>query len=142
MLHEAEEGSHVIFDLSEEFPELFAQLSKKRRSQFQRDLRALQSRYRMQEVEIAPDGAAFTEFAALHSQQWQAVGRGGHFSDWPGSEAFYHDLADRIATDPPMRLYTLIGTTGPLAMQFALIGGSAAQWRLPARCLDPKPRNG
>lgn len=137
-LHEAREGSHVIFDLPGEFSAWFARLSKKRRSQFQRDLRALQNHYGMQEAEIVPDKAAFTEFVSLHSQQWQAVERGGYFSDWYGSEAFYYDLADCTAMEPPMRLYALAGATGPLAMQFALIGGSTAQWRLPARCLDPE----
>jgi CelD/BcsL family acetyltransferase involved in cellulose biosynthesis len=137
-LHEERDGSHVIFDLPRDFPTWLALLSKKRRSQFQRDLRALQVRYGMQETDIVPDGAAIGRFVEFHNQQWQAVGRGGHFSDWPGSEAFYRDLADRPAVEPPMRLYALTGTTGPLAMQLSLIGGSTAQWRLPARCLDPE----
>jgi CelD/BcsL family acetyltransferase involved in cellulose biosynthesis len=136
-LHEERDGSHVIFELPEDFPTWLALLSKKRRSQFQRDLRALQDRYGMQEAEIIPDGAAFGRFVEFHNQQWQAVGRGGHFLDWPGSEAFYRDLADCPAEEPPMRLYALTGMTGPLATQFSLIGGSTAQWRLPARCLDP-----
>jgi CelD/BcsL family acetyltransferase involved in cellulose biosynthesis len=137
-LHEERDGSHVIFDLPGDFPSWLALLSKKRRSQFQRDLRGLQARYAMEETEIVPNGTAIAEFVGFHNQQWQAVGRGGHFSDWPGSEAFYRDLADRPAEEPPMRLYALTGTTGPLAMQFSLIGGSTAQWRLPARCLDPE----
>jgi CelD/BcsL family acetyltransferase involved in cellulose biosynthesis len=137
-LHEERDGSHVIFDLPGDFPTWLARLSKKRRSQFQRDLRALQAQYAMQETEIVPNGVAIAKFVEFHNQQWQAVGRGGHFSDWPGSEAFYRDLADRPAVEPPMRLYALTGTTGPLATQFSLIGGSTAQWRLPARCLDPE----
>ncbi len=137
-VYEERDGSHVVFDLPADFPTWLAQLSKKRRSQFQRDLRALQTRYGMQETEIVPDGTAIAGFAGFHKQQWEAVGRGGHFSDWPGSEAFYRDLADRSAEEPPMRLYMLTGTTGPLATQFSLVGGSTAQWRLPARCLDPE----
>ena len=137
-LHEEGDGSHVIFDLPGDFSTWLAQLSKKRRSQFQRDLRALQLRYGMQGTEIIPDGAAIGRFVEFHNQQWQAVGRGGHFSDWPGSEDFYRDLADRPAVESPMRLYVLTGTMGPLATQFSLIGGSTAQWRLPARCLDPE----
>ena len=31
-----------------------------------------------------------------------------------------------------------MGRDGPLATQFALISGTTAHWRLPARCLDPE----
>jgi CelD/BcsL family acetyltransferase involved in cellulose biosynthesis len=137
-LYEAPEGRHVVFDLPDDFKEWLSGLSKKRRSQFPRDLRNLQGRYGMRGTTVVPDGAAFAGFAAFHDRQWQALDRGGHFTDWPGSLAFYSDLADRPAKEPPMRLFELSGTTGPLATQFALVAGRIAHWRLPARTLDPE----
>jgi CelD/BcsL family acetyltransferase involved in cellulose biosynthesis len=138
VLHEATEGHHVVFDLPGDFKSWLGGLSKKRRSQFPRDLRNLQERYGMQCAAVVPDGAAFAAFAAFHDRQWRALDRGGHFTDWPGSQAFYCDLADRPAKEPPMRLFELAGTTGPLATQFALVTGQIAHWRLPARTLDPE----
>jgi CelD/BcsL family acetyltransferase involved in cellulose biosynthesis len=138
VLHEAPEGQHVVFDLPDDFKAWLSGLSKKRRSQFARDMRNLQDRYEMRGAIVVPDGATFAGFAGFHDQQWQALDRGGHFTDWPGSLAFYSDLADRPAKEPPMRLFELFGTTGPLATQFALVAGRIAHWRLPARTLDPE----
>ena len=94
-LHEEGAGGHVVFPLPGDFTGWTAALSKKRRSQFGRDQRALADRYGMQARTRRPDGTAFAAFADFHDRQWQAQGRGGHFTDWPGSLAFYRDLADR-----------------------------------------------
>jgi CelD/BcsL family acetyltransferase involved in cellulose biosynthesis len=138
VLYEAPEGRHVVFDLPDDFKDWLSGLSKKRRSQFQRDLRNLQDRYGMRGATVVPDGGAFASFATFHDRQWQALDRGGHFTDWPGSLAFYMDLADRPTREQPMRLFELTGGTGPLATQFALVAGPIAHWRLPARTLDPE----
>jgi CelD/BcsL family acetyltransferase involved in cellulose biosynthesis len=140
-LHEAPEGNHVVFDLPDDFAAWLARLSKKRRSQYQRDQRGLQAQFGMTAATEIPDAAAFAGFAALHDRQWQAVHRGGHFADWPGSAPFYADLAARTqgaGAAAPMRLFRLDGRDGPLAQQFALLGGGIAHWRLPARSLDPE----
>jgi len=137
-LHEEGEGAHVVFNLPADFASWTAALSKKRRSQFGRDQRALQDRYGMVATTRRPDGAGFAGFATFHDAQWQAQGRGGHFTDWPGSLAFYRDLADRAAAEPPVWFHELAGPAGPLATQFALLAGPVAHWRLPARTLDPE----
>jgi CelD/BcsL family acetyltransferase involved in cellulose biosynthesis len=137
-LHEAPEGGHVVFDLPQDFSAWIGTISKKRRSQFPRDLRNLRDLYAIEGASLIPDGAGFAAFAAFHDRQWQAQDRGGHFTDWPGSLAFYRDLADRPAREPPIRLFELAGRAGPLATQFALVTGRTAHWRLPARTLDPE----
>lgn len=137
-LHEEEKGRHVVFDLPGDFASWMATLSKKRRSQFGRDLRALKDRYGMAVTACRPDSAGFAGFAAFHGRQWQAQGRGGHFTDWPASLAFYCDLADRPSIEPPIWLHALAGPAGSLATQFALLAGPVAHWRLPARTTDPE----
>ena len=92
----------------------------------------------MQRAVRQPDRADFADFAEFHARQWLAVGKGGHFSDWAGSLAFYCDLADRRGSDGPVRFFHLDGRDAPLATQFALISGRTAHWRLPARTLDPE----
>lgn len=137
-LHEAAAGRHVVFDLPDSFDAWLARLSKSRRQKFRQKLRGLQSRFGMEESEGAPDSRAFSEFAAFHNLQWQAVGRGGHFTDWPGSLQFHCDLAARREADSPLRIYHLSAGDEDLAAQFFLLDAKRAHFRLPARSLDPE----
>ena len=133
------DGSHVMFPLPDSFDAFLAsRLSKKRRSQFRRDLAGLEARFGMTSARSVPDAAAFARFVAFHNQQWQAIGYGGHFSDWPNSAAFYGAVCAGSDPDHGVGLFALIGQDGPLATQFALICAKTAHWRLPARSLDPE----
>lgn len=138
MLQAAPEGTHVVFDLPENFASFLGRLSKKRRSQLGRDIIGLCESFQMEARQITPDAAAFAAFEAFHTHQWQAVGRGGHFVDWPGSSDFYRDLADQPMHPHLVQLHELSGPKGSLATQFALVAGDTAHWRLPARSLDPE----
>lgn len=130
-------GSHVIFDFAPKFDDYLALLTKKRRSQFRRDVNGLQETFAMTRDDFAPDAAEFDDFVTFHGQQWLATDKGGHFSDWPGSAAFYHDVAARTKADKLVQLDRLNGTGGALATEFSLVAGHTAHWRLPARRLDP-----
>ena len=133
------DGSHVMFPLPDSFDAFLAtRLSKKRRSQFRRDLAGLETRFGMTSARSVPDAAAFAQFVAFHNQQWQAIGYGGHFADWPNSAAFYGAVCAGSDPDHGVGLFEQVGTDGPLATQFALISGTTAHWRLPARSLDPE----
>jgi CelD/BcsL family acetyltransferase involved in cellulose biosynthesis len=133
------DGSHVMFPLPDSFETFLAtRLSKKRRSQFRRDLAGLEARFGMTSARSVPDAAAFAEFVAFHNQQWQAIGYGGHFADWPNSAAFYSAVCANSGPDHGVGFFEQAGTDGPLATQFALISGTTAHWRLPARSLDPE----
>jgi CelD/BcsL family acetyltransferase involved in cellulose biosynthesis len=135
----ADEGSHVVFPLPGSFEAYLGGLSKKRRGQFRRDLKGLGEVFGMAAEQGPPDAAGFDRFVEFHNRQWQALGRGGHFTDWPGSAGFYRDLAGE-AGGGGMQLFSLAGTISggvvPLATQFALVAGTTAHWRLPARSLD------
>lgn len=131
------DGVHVVFDLPATFDAYLESLTKKRRGQFRRDVRGLSDLFGMTSDCLIPDAAAFAEFVAFHNQQWQAVGHGGHFVDWPGSTAFYCDLAARTADARWIQMDRLNGTDGPLATEFSLEAGPTVHWRLPARRLDP-----
>lgn len=126
-------GMHVIFDFTPKFDDYLALLTKRRRSQFRRDVKGLQEVFGMTQSHFAPDARAFDDFIAFHALQWQALGRGGHFVDWPGSAAFYHDLAAQTAATKLVQLDLLNGTDGALATEFSLVAAHTAHWRLPAR---------
>ena len=122
-------GSHGMFPLPASFDAFLAtRLSKKRRSQFRRDLAGLEARFGMTSARSVPDAAAFAQFVAFHNQQWQAIGYGGHFADWPNSAAFYGAVCAGSDPDHGVGLFEQVGTDGPLATQFALISGATAHW--------------
>ena len=131
------DGSHVMFPLPDSFDAFLAtRLSKNRRSQFRRHTTKLEERFGMTSTRSVPDAAAFAQFVAFHNQQWQAIGYGGHFVDWPNSRAFYGALCAASSLEYGVSLLAQVGQDGPLATQFALISGTTAHWRLPARSLD------
>ena len=129
-------GAHTVFELPSDFDGYMAKLSKKRRSQYRRDVKGLESAYEMTTQIDVPGAQGFRDFIDFHNIQWQAVGKGGHFYDWPGSAAFYQDLADTLKDKKQVQFHTQTGSDGPLATQFALVCGGTCHWRLPARSLD------
>ena len=129
-------GAHTVFDLPGDFDNYLASLSKKRRSQYRRDVKGLEAAFDMTTRVDVPDADAFAAFITFHNIQWQAVGKGGHFYDWPGSSAFYQELSDTLEDKEQVQFHTQMGKDGPLATQFALVAGQTCHWRLPARSLD------
>lgn len=132
------EGEHVIFDLPASFEVFLAAISKNRRAQYRRDRKSLTETYGMQSQRYCPTAAEFGAFISFHNRQWQAVGKGGNFSDWPDNAVFYPVLAEKTAKKPIVQFHQQSGTQGPLAEQFCLISGKTCHWRLPARTLDPE----
>jgi CelD/BcsL family acetyltransferase involved in cellulose biosynthesis len=138
MLTDLPDGIHTMFELPTDFEALLAGFSKSRRGQFRRDRKQLVERYEMQNAVFAPDAEKFRQFITFHNQQWQAVGKGGNFTDWPENAALYPVMAERTIEKPLVRFHEQTGKTGPLSTQFTLVSGKTCHWRLPARTLDPE----
>ena len=130
-------GEHIIFDLPASFEAFLAPVSKNRRAQYRRDRKSLTETYGMQSQSYNPTAAEFGAFVSFHNRQWQAVGKGGNFSDWPDNAVFYPVLAEKTVKNPIVQFHQQSGTQGILAQQFCLIWGKTCHWRLPARTLDP-----
>ncbi len=131
-------GSHVVFELPKDFETYLASISKKRSSQFRRDIKGLQGHFGMTTDVTQPGIAEFADFVNLHNAQWQAIGKGGHFVDWPGSEQFYSEFAKLSRPGFGVVFDNLKGTKETIATNFCLLAGKAAHWRLPARTTDPE----
>jgi len=131
-------GTHTAFELPETFDDYLATLSKKRRSQFRRDLKNLRQAHGMTARFCHPDARDFAAFVTFHDKQWRESGKGGHFTDWRGSAAFYCDLSDRMKPRGNIWLDRQDGAAGPLTAQFSLVSGQICHWRLPARSTDPE----
>lgn len=129
-------GTHTVFELPETFTAYLAALSKKRRGQFRRDLKSLRETHGMTPRFEHPDKRVFAEFVTFHDRQWRETGKGGHFTDWRGSAAFYGDLSNRMRPLRTVWLDRQEGTAGPLAAQFSLVSGQTCHWRLPARTTE------
>jgi CelD/BcsL family acetyltransferase involved in cellulose biosynthesis len=137
------DGSHVMFDLPDSFDAYLAGLSRNRRGQIRSDLRRLNSQFGMEAVETVPDEAGFADFVRFHNSQWQTVGKGGHFADWPGSAAFFGALSAQSRPGWGVRIDSLAGRTPKaehvdLAAVFSIVCGKTCHARLPARSLDPE----
>lgn len=130
-------GSHTVFHLPDSFDTYLSGLSKKRRGQFRRDLKRLQSDHGLETALHHPDRRAFLDFVAFHNRQWQETGHGGHFADWRGSAEFYAELSDTLRDRGSVWIDQQTGNDGAIAAQFSLVAGQTCHWRLPARSLDP-----
>jgi CelD/BcsL family acetyltransferase involved in cellulose biosynthesis len=131
------QGTHCIFDLPATFQDyLDTKLSKKRRGQYRREMNALREQFAMEQRASTPSLAGFDSFVAFHNSQWEAVGKGGHFSDWPRSKEIYRALGQQAEASGGLRFHELTGNIGPMATQMCFVSGKTAHWRLPARTLD------
>lgn len=130
-------GVHMMFELPDSRDSYFARLSKKRRSQVRRDLRNLQKDFGMTSEKTHPRRREFEDFAEFHNAQWQAVGKGGHFVDWPGSIDFYRDISERFHSKENVWLMHMNAKSKRMSSQFCLVTGQTCHWRLPARSTDP-----
>lgn len=136
-LKDSSQGTHVVFELPGSFDEFLGRLSKKRRGQFRREVNALKEDFGMASTSSEATVEDFENFTRFHAQQWEAVGRGGHFKDWPDSAAFYTAIVERFSGSGTVRLFRLSSPGDVLAEQFALVLGRHCHWRLPARTLNP-----
>jgi CelD/BcsL family acetyltransferase involved in cellulose biosynthesis len=75
----------------------------------------------------------FLHFAALHKQQWNAIGMAGHFDDWPGSFQFNRDLVEALGRRGQARIFELAVNGEIVSLQFGFRLGDCFFWRLPAR---------
>jgi CelD/BcsL family acetyltransferase involved in cellulose biosynthesis len=136
------DGSHVVFDLPDTFDEFLARMSSTRRGQYRKDLGRLRTAFDMQSGVGVPEISEFDDFVQFHNEQWQSIGKGGHFTDWPGSAAFYRALAARSVPGWGVRFDSQKGVLAGrpdslMAVVFSLVSGKTCHSRLPARTLDP-----
>jgi len=136
-------GPHTVFRFPRTFDEYLASLSKSQRQNHRRYLRKLERAYDIEFRTVSGDEAItyFDEFLRLHGAHWEAVGKLGHFGDWPRSEEFNRDLITRMARSHRARFYESSGNGRILSIEFAFVLGDRCYWRLPGRDPDPKLQN-
>lgn len=129
---------HTVLELPDCFDTFISNLTKRARSNYRRDLRNISEKYSLRH---RPDHrcsmkASYIDFVELHQEQWQSVGRRGHFGDWPLSFEFNRDLVERLVDKGRVRFYELWGNEELLSSQLCFILADRCYWRLPARKTD------
>jgi CelD/BcsL family acetyltransferase involved in cellulose biosynthesis len=81
--------------------------------------------------------AEFGRFREMHTAQWQAEGRPGHFNAWPKAEAFHQALVRSQAQAGRLRLLRVKADQEVIAYQYIFSFGDCYYWQLPARKVDP-----
>lgn len=137
---EATDRNHVLMRLPASVEAWWDGLSRSRRREQQRSLKKMQECWRLEHHVSTPAtvGADFDRFAALHGAQWAASGRGGHYRDWPGSQAYYRDLLLRLAPKGRGLIEDHLGDGAVLSTQLTFRLGETAYWRLTGRSLAPE----
>lgn len=131
---------HTLMDLPESFEAFMAALSKSRRREVRRDIKRLTTDEPLRNISSSPDtiDQMLDRFIELHTRQWQAAGKGGHFSDWRVAAAFYRALLQRLSAKGQAAIdEQWLGDT-LLSSQLRYTLGDKAYWWLNARETDPE----
>lgn len=131
---------HTLMDLPDSPTAFMAALSKSRRREVRRDLKRLAEAGELRNVTSEADGvdAVMDRFVDLHTQQWQAAGKGGHFADWRVTAAFYRELLHRLAPQGQAAIDEQWLGDALLSSQLRYASGTKAYWWLNARSMDPR----
>lgn len=131
-------GVCTRFDLPASFDRYLASLEKSERANLRRNMNKL-ARAPGYQVRVVTDPAeveaAFDDFARMHTSQWRAEGRPGHFGDWPGSLDFSREAVRALA---PLGRVALIGIEiggSAVCAYWCFLLGDRCYWRLPARAV-------
>lgn len=131
---------HTLMDLPDSFDGFMKALSKSRRREVRRDIKRLTETAPLTNISSTPEtvGPMMDRFIALHTKQWQAAGKGGHFSDWPVAAAFYRDLLYCLAPQGQAMIDEQWQGDTLLSSQLRYTLGGKAYWWLNARETDPE----
>lgn len=131
---------HTLMDLPDSFDGFMKALSKSRRREVRRDIKRLTEVAPLNNTSSTPETVdpMMDRFIALHTTQWQAAGKGGHFSDWSVAAAFYRDLLHRLGPKGQAMIDEQWQGETLLSSQLRYTLGEKAYWWLNARETDPE----
>ena len=137
-------GNSMVTSLPGSFDDFLGLLGRSGRKAYRRRLKRFMEHEGARISHIsAPDEIAseLDQFIDMHTRQWNAEGRLGHFGDWSGAVEFHRDLAVSMAAKGQCCLLRLDCGGAPVAYQYAFISGTTASTVLIAREDEPALRN-
>jgi CelD/BcsL family acetyltransferase involved in cellulose biosynthesis len=141
IVQDRESGSHTRFELRDGFDAYLGGLSKKPRSDYRRTVKRLEETFTI-EADVVRDTETlkreFEAFVEMHQQQWRAVGKLGHFGDWPGSRDFARDLVATLSRADQVRMIRLMADGEVVSYNWCFTLNGTYYWRLPARLVGER----
>lgn len=136
LLRDATMGVHSVFHLPPTFEEFVEGLDKRQKQNYRRDMNLLDRTFKI-DTDVVAEGKnvveEFERFQVMHTAQWAAQGKLGHFQDWPRGLDFNRDLTQELARLRRFRLYRLLANGEVVSYQYGFRFGDRLCWRLPAR---------
>jgi len=130
-------GWHTVFPLPQTFEQYLASLDKNMRQNFRRRMKQLSAKHCVA-IEVVNATEHFDTFISLHESQWKAVGKLGHFGDWPGSREFHRELVYAHSRLDRVRMFCLLADDVPVAYRYVYRFGQRLFSILPARACAPQ----
>lgn len=129
---------HMVFRLPDSFEAYVAGLSKRRRKNYRRDLSAAQRSSGMVRKLATAETASecLDAFIDMHQSQWTAIGRGGHFGDWPLNAVLYRDIVPRLVASGHAIIHEIWIDNRRVASQLGFRKRDWFYWRMTARVGD------
>jgi CelD/BcsL family acetyltransferase involved in cellulose biosynthesis len=104
-------GVQTIFSLGTTWNEYFANLSKRDKSEINRNYRNIVKASGDENAQVVSEviseaelSEALNSFVEMHILHWQQVGQSGHFNDWPKSREFHREVAEAQIKHDRLRL--------------------------------------
>lgn len=134
----ARRGVVTWFHLPETFDAYLASLGGAERKKRRKRLRNLNEAHAIRtEVSSRPDRMAgeLEQFIEQHTAQWQARGRGGHFTAWPHGRDYHRAQVRAHAPLGRLRFYKLIADGEVVANRYTYLFGDTLHSELPSRAI-------
>ena len=132
-------GIHSLFNLQDNFENYLNSLTKKERKNRLYELKKLEKKFNIK-VELVQKTEEieneFQKFIKMHTKQWHAQGRPGHFEAWPDAENFNVALVKEFAQQGKLQLLKIASDETVISYQYGFLFGDCLYWQLPARALD------
>ncbi len=136
MGHNCVWSPYTMFFLPETFQDYMKSLNRKPRTNVRRSLKQISRSHLITQDVIADEstaGSEFEEFVQMHTEQWRAQGKLGHFHDWPLCVEFNTRMVVEQAKRGRLRLVRLLADGKVVSYQLCYAFGDRWHWRLPAR---------
>ena len=131
---------YITFLLPDTFEAYLNILNKRQRGNLRRDLNLIGRSFQMTQDVIKNEEIGsfeFEKFVQMHTRQWEAEGKLGHFNDWPKGVEFNCALVRRMARNGRLRLLRLLLDGQVVSYQLCYAFGKRWHWRLPSRVVGP-----
>jgi len=133
-------GLYTLFELADNLDQYLQNMKRSRRQKLRYEQKQIDKDLNAQFLKISNENVVnyFERFVKWHTVTWNAVGRGGHFSDWPGSFEFHKDLITRLYKKGRVKFFEMRSDEEILSIGFSYELPHISHNRLTARNINKR----